>query len=199
MFVDSGDLIEPIRKFQTSKIETPPQVDQLVSSLSASRTATTEDQIDVFLAAPMAAHASEADYQSARSETMKVYDAFREHCGFNVYCALAHCPTMQSFEALDVSVIKDLRAIKHAKYFVLLFPRKITSSVLFEAGYALALRKFSLYFVSRREDLPYMMQDAASIFRDVRMLELPCSSSSDSIVSAIRTNKEQLFMLASTL
>ena len=200
MFVNPTELIVPISKFQSCRVETPSQIEQLVATLAARRPASATDDIDVFLAAPMAAHDSDAEYQATRNEVMKVHDAFIQECNFKVYCALAHCPTMKSFEALDVSVIKDLRAIKDAKYFVLLYPQKITSSVLFEAGFALALRKFSLYFVARRQDLPYMMQDAASIFRDVRLHELPAFAvSADCIVDDIRTNKEQLFMLRNSI
>jgi hypothetical protein len=199
MFVEPRELIEPINKYQTFKIETAQGQERLLRSLKERCPVSVKQEIDVFLAAPMAAHESEAAYQSARTEVMKVYDAFREHCGFSLYCALAHCPTMESFDALDVSVIKDLKAIKNAKYFVLLYPTKLTSSVLFEAGFALSLRKFSLYFVTQREDLPYMMQDAASVFQDVRLHELPCFLSFDSIVADIRKNKKQLFVLKDAL
>jgi hypothetical protein len=148
---------------------------------------------DIFLAAPMAAYQNEDEYQAARSEVLKVCDAFREHCGFNVYCAVEQCLTMKSFQAADVSVRVDLKAIRNAQNFVMLYPKKMSSSILFEAGFALAIRKYSLYFAANRKDLPYMLQDAASVFPDVYMHELPCSSNYDCIVDEIRINKKDLF------
>jgi len=187
-YVKHDDLIDSIKQFQGVVIETPKQIDEFVKTLADSKESLSPELCDVFLAAPMAAYETEEEYQASRSEVMKVYDTLQDKCDFKVYCALSHCPTKKSFEARDVSVKKDLAALSHADYFVLLYPRKITSSVLFEAGYALAQKKRSVYFVSNRNDLPYMMQKAASVYRYVIDHELPCENNLDSVVHAIEIN-----------
>lgn len=150
---------------------------------------------DAFLSSPMAAYSSEQQYQSARSEVLKVYNAFRDHCGFKVYCAAEQCPTMSSFQAADVSVKLDMKAIRNSRNFVLLYPKKMSrTSVLFEAGFALAVRKCSLYYVADRQDLPFMMREAVGAFPDVCLHELPaCRRNFDCIAEEIRINKKDLF------
>jgi hypothetical protein len=183
---------------QLSEEDLPPQlrgnlwasdIDQLTQAIKEA----CDDLLDVFIAAPMAAYGSENEYQAARAEVLKVISALRDHCGLRVYCAVESCPTMKSFQIADVSVKKDFKAIRKAHNFVLIYPKKILSSVILEAGFALALRKFSVYFVTNRKDLPFMLQDAAGAFRDVALEELDCSSDYNGIVDAIHNNGKELF------
>jgi hypothetical protein len=152
-----------------------------------------EQTFDVFVATPMAALESEDDYQGLRSEVLKVCNAFRDYCEFTVYCAVEQCPTMKSFQTTGVSIMKDFKNIRNSSNFVMLYPKKILSSILVEAGFALAIRKYSLYFAAKRGDLPFMLQDAQRVFSDVSLVELPCSSNYDCIVEVIRNNKRDLF------
>lgn len=184
---------------ELKKSELPPQfkgnlwtanAGKLVKSI---RSSYEEEKYDVFLAVPMAAYDNEKDYQTARAEVLKVCEAFREHCNYQVYCAVEQCPTMKSFETADVSVKVDLKAIRQSHNFVMLYPRKILSSILLEAGFALAIRKYSLYFANDSKDLPYMLQAVSSVFPDACLEEQPCSTNYDLIVDKIRINKHHLF------
>lgn len=152
-----------------------------------------KDSYDVFLASPMAAYDSDEEYEKAYAEVVKVCEAFRSDCEFEVYSAVEKCPTKRSFEAADVSVKIDLKAIRNSQYFVMLYPRKIASSILLEAGFALALRKNSVYFVNNRDDLPFMLREVSGVFPDVSLQEQSCSSNYDEIVNTIRINKRRLF------
>jgi hypothetical protein len=152
-----------------------------------------DQEYDVFIATPMAALETEEDYQRARLEVLKVCDAFRQHCGLSVYCAVEQCPTMRAFQTSKVSIKKDLKAIRKSHYFVMLYPTKILSSILVEAGFALATRKCSLYIAAKREEMPFMLQDAESAFSDVSLIELPITSNYDCIVDVIRNNGLDLF------
>lgn len=150
-------------------------------------------EYDVFIATPMAALENEDDYQRVRREVIKVCEAFRKHCGFTVYSAIEQCASMKAFNTAGVSIKKDLKAIRKSRYFVMLYPRKILSSILIEAGFALALRKHSLYFASERESLPFMLHDAESAFPDVSLIELPMASNYDCVVDVISNNGKDLF------
>ncbi len=75
----------------------------------------------------------------------------------------------------------------------MLYPQKMASSVLFEAGFALALDKYSLYFAADRTELPFMLREAAGVFARVRIHEVPCLTNYDCIVDVIRINQHKLF------
>lgn len=114
---------------------------------------------DVFLSTPMAAYASDADYKAGRAEFKKVFDALKDKCGLSVYWASEKIESIDDFQTQDVSAQDDLEALKQSRRFALLYPQKLPTSALFEAGYALALDLESHYFVREREDLPFLMRE----------------------------------------
>lgn len=124
---------------------------------------------DVFFSTPMAAFADDASYRSARAEFKKVFDALKQDCGLSVYWAAENIESMSDFDTLDVSVLDDLKALQESHCFVLIYPQKIPTSALFEAGYALALNRFSHYFVRNRDDLPFLMRELAGSNPNVRI------------------------------
>lgn len=149
---------------------------------------------DVFLAAPMAGYDNNEQYVAKRKEIMKVFKALKAYCDYKVYCAVAECETMDEFNAMDVSVTDDLSAIRESRCFVMLYPARLPSSVIFEAGYALALEKFSVYFCTRREDLPFMLRDLGEVSKNVRLHEEKTMGSNfDSVENRIRIDKAKLF------
>jgi hypothetical protein len=149
---------------------------------------------DLFLSAPMAAYENNEQYRASRAEVKKVFDAFKDYCEFKIYWSGEEIENIWDFDTQDASIINDLRAVKQSKYFCLIYPEKIVTSALFEAGYALAYNKFSVYFVKKRSDLPFLMRDAGSVFTNVRIHNGDDWESSDDIVRVIRRNREQLFI-----
>ncbi|MEQ1622958.1 MAG: alpha/beta hydrolase [Methylococcales bacterium] len=116
---------------------------------------------DVFLSSAMAGLKTEADYQTYRTEALNLDNILKTHCGSNsVYYAGRDLKTMAMFEAQNLSLQEDFNALKDSRYFMLVYPKKIVSSVLFEAGWALAMGKPSVYFVHKRDDLPFLMAQA---------------------------------------
>ena len=114
---------------------------------------------DVFLSTPMASYASDAEYRAGRADFKKVFDALKEKCGLSVYWASEKIESIDDFDTQDVSAQEDLDALKKSRRFVLLYPQKLPTSALFEAGYALALNCESHYFVHQRGDLPFLMRE----------------------------------------
>lgn len=123
---------------------------------------------DVFLSTPMAAFSTDAEYRGARAEFKKVFDALKG-CGLSVYWAAENIEKMSDFDTLDVSVLDDLKALQESARFVLIYPQQIATSALFEAGYALALNRFSHYFVRDRDDLPFLMRELGGSNSSVRI------------------------------
>jgi pimeloyl-ACP methyl ester carboxylesterase len=116
---------------------------------------------DVFLAIPMAGLDTEEKYQSYRSQALAIEKCLHDSCGFrSIFYAGRNLETKEKFEAEDFSLSQDLVALRRSKYFMLVYPEKVISSVLFEAGLAVALGKPSVYFIRDRSSLPFLMKMA---------------------------------------
>jgi hypothetical protein len=124
---------------------------------------------DVFLSTPMAAFATDAEYRSGRAQFKKLFDSLTRDCGLSVYWAAEKIESMSDFDTLDISVLDDLKALQESRRFALVYPKKMATSALFEAGYALALNRFSHYFVRDRDDLPFLMRELAGSSPNVRI------------------------------
>jgi hypothetical protein len=147
-----------------------PNLDQTLKSAAAKATPSARKfRFDVFLSAPMAAFASDDDYKAARADIKKVFDALTVKCKLRVYWAAEKVESMSDFDTLDVSVLDDLKALDDSRNFLLLYPEKLVTSALFEAGYALALKRHSHYFVRDRQHLPFLMRELAGSVEDVHI------------------------------
>ncbi len=129
---------------------------------------------DVFLAMAMAGLDSDERYQNYRGQAWQIVNWLNAYCGFrSVFCAGCNLETKEKFEAEDFSLSEDLAALRRSKYLMLVYPERITSSVLFEAGLAVALGKPSVYFIRDPGSLPFLMKKAeqASLPAGVRIYE----------------------------
>jgi len=126
-------------------------------------------QFDVFLSTPMAAFSTDAEFQKGRAQFKKIFDALKQDCGLSVYWAAEKIESISDFDTLDISVLDDLKALQQCRRFVLVYPQKLVSSALFEAGFALALNRFSHYFVRDRGDLPFLMREIPVSNSNVRI------------------------------
>lgn len=130
-----------------------------------------EHKYDVFLSVPMAA-VGDALYAEYRSAALEVNDCLQKHCNKkNIYYAGLNIAAKTDFDPEDAAALDDLEAVSQSKYFVMIYPKKVASSVLFEAGMALALAKKSIYFVRDRNHLPFLMQKAEQAFKEVKLYE----------------------------
>jgi hypothetical protein len=124
---------------------------------------------DVFLSTPMAAFPTDAEYKKGRAEFKKLFDSLKQDCGLSVYWAAEKIESMADFDTLDISILDDLNALEKSRSFVLVYPEKLVTSALFEAGYALALNCFSHYFVRDRSVLPFLMREIPGSNPNVRI------------------------------
>lgn len=168
---------------------------QLEPKLTAAVAATHKQDFDhdVFLSTPMASFASDAEYRNYRANVMKVFKAIKEGCGYRVYWAAENIETMSDFDTLDVSVNDDLSALAGSRCFVLIYPEKLASSALFEAGYALANGLHSHYFVENRDNLPFLMRELAGPIPNVRIHTRSDWKDYDDLARKIIRNKDKWF------
>ena len=144
---------------------------------------------DVFLAAPMAALSNE-DFKIVSGKIMEIKRILEVECNFqSVFYAGNNMLDQKDFDSADISIDTDINAIKDSKYFVLIYPDKIVSSVLFEAGIALALGKPSFYF-GNPKNFPFLMREANNKFSFVK---IHSADNLEEIILCIKKNRNKLF------
>ncbi|MEG1523362.1 MAG: hypothetical protein RR455_13015 [Bacteroidales bacterium] len=57
-----------------------------------------------------------------------------------------------------IHLTDDFEALKKSKEYILIYPKKLASSVLLELGCALCMKKMVTIFVKSVEDLPYLVK-----------------------------------------
>jgi transcriptional regulator with XRE-family HTH domain len=118
-------------------------------------------EADVFLASPMAALGTAADYDTVRKSALELCTVLENYCQFSVYYGGRDLPSDDEFEAPDFAAETNFRVLEACRYFVLMTTEGVhtrPSSVWVEAGYALALQKPSLYLVTDPSMLPYALR-----------------------------------------
>lgn len=147
---------------------------------------------DVFVSSPMSSFPSEDDYQEHRHEVHKVVDILRTTCGFaRVYWASERFTATTEFEEKNIAFEKDSLALRRSARFLLIYPPVLPSSVLVEAGMALAWEKPSVYWYDKKATLPFML-DQAGQARGAKSIVYGYSTI-DEIVQHFRINKGAAF------
>ncbi len=148
---------------------------------------------DVFIASAMAGLETEEQYQQQRKDVLELQRLLKDTCNFqSIFYAGRNLESKAEFEAQDIALEDDVRALSESKYFLLLYPQKLVSSVIFEAGLALALGKPSVYFVRERNHLPFLMAKAeqASLMTRVKIYEY---ATRDDIAKLIKIHGARLW------
>lgn len=150
---------------------------------------------DVFLASPMAALKTDNDYQQYRNGALAIEKALQKHCGFtSVFYAGRNIPSKAAFEAAGDSLSEDFEALQSSRHFLLIYPEQKASSVIYEAGMALAMGKPSVYVTNHRRDLPFLLQQAPQAFDQVRVKIYDGCPGVNEIVNLIKNNGRSLFL-----
>lgn len=151
-------------------------------------------QYDVFLASPMAALDSQEAYSRYHEDTLKVEQALIEHCGAtSVFYAGRGIKDISEFQGQAQSLYDDYKALKESRYFMMFYPEKKLSSVIYEAGMALALGKPAVYFVHETKHLPFLMQQAQQAFPRVRVTIHDQCDTADKVIRRIEQAGRWLF------
>jgi len=142
-------------------------------SVSSSKEARAKNQyrFDIFISAPLAGLSTDEAISADHEQIARVVALLEGQFDFSVFWAGRNIQRKADFEAADLSAKNDIAAILDSKYFLLVYPDKIASSVLFEAGIALRGCLTSIYFVRDRAHLPFLMTQASQAFANVRTYE----------------------------
>jgi hypothetical protein len=167
-----------------------------VGSVHPRRPTPIKFEYDVFVASPMAGYNNKAKYEDQLKDTLAIISALQSYCGIKtVYYAGMKITSVDEFEPTDIAAEIDLEAIRKSRTFVMLYPEEIVTSVLFEAGFALALGRTSVYFVKDREHLPFLMRSAPMLSRDFPDVKIYSCEDHTQIVKTIASSGKQLLSI----
>lgn len=174
------------------KSKDQPEYSWIVNRLSKCKK---QYRYDVFVAAVMAGHSSDDTYKESRLEVLAISDHLEKKGLKKVYYAGKKLESANDFEPKSLALEADLDALICSRYFLLYYPDKVVSSVLYEAGIALAHGKPSVYFVTDRDHLPFLMQQSgqANIKPGVRIFQ---ADNIDQVVQRIDSHGEELWKKA---
>lgn len=146
---------------------------------------------DLFVSAPMAAFDTEKEFQSSRNAILDIVRGIKKYCKFkDVFYAGEEIESHKDFESEDLSVIEDYDACFRSKYYILIYPQKIATSALIELGWAMAHKKPIVIFTKKRDDLPFLVKNADSVFANLRIYEYKTSSD---ITNRFYANGNEIF------
>jgi hypothetical protein len=149
---------------------------------------------DVFLASPMAALDKKPLFDKQRAEVTRIKDALRKYAGVTSIYDSGEGLKFGKWEPKDFAADIDLEALRTSRYFILVYPEKIVSSVLFEAGAAIGMGKPGIYIVTDSEKgLPYLMQQMNNLPRRYPQVRIWECEDIDRIVARIELSGKQIF------
>ena len=144
---------------------------------------------DVFLSCPIAGMKTDVRFQKVRAEALSICECLEKDCQFQVFFVGREVERPTNFTEADLFTARNIRALEQSQYFLLYYPEQVVSSVLAEAGMALALKKRSVYFVRERRHLPFMLRKA-ECFASVKVSEF---KSINRVLTVIRNFRKNLF------
>lgn len=126
--------------------------------------ATDHIRYDLFVAAPMAAFKSEAQFNRSRRSILSMIGKIREQTSIQrIYYAGESIGCSENFDQPMTAFDEDLSALTASAHFLLIYPEKIATGALVELGYAIAEKKPVLILTRDTEDLPYFLKGSANI------------------------------------
>ena len=150
-----------------------------------------ERKYDLFVSVPMAAFDTTTEYEAFRSATLDCIRGIKNSCAFSdVFYAGQGLGSFEEFESEDLSVAQNYSALKNSSNFLLIYPKKLPTSALIELGWAMVMNKPIIIFSKGRDELPYLMKNADSIYKNIAIYEYKKSSDIQKRFSA---NKRKLF------
>lgn len=143
----------------------------------------------IFIGSPMAS-VKEDTYEDIRKDVLKLKKVLIDECGFQDVYYPGEVIKGIDWEGQEKAILNDFKTLKESEHYVFVYPKKVTSSILMEMGYAIALSKNTLIFTQSRKSLPYMLQQADKAIPSIRIYEYKEFSE---ILSLVKGNGESLF------
>jgi hypothetical protein len=166
---DLKDLLESIRRIGKLAYRDAADVQAaLAAYVTAVASARIPGMVDVFISCPMTSLADD-EYARMRQTIETLTDAIFAR-GYTAYSAVRRIADA-GVDPESVAAERDLPALTTARNYIMIYPKKLLSSCLLEAGYALVAGIPSVYFVRSDDDLPYLLRGAVESFRNTRRVK----------------------------
>lgn len=153
---------------------------------------------DLFLASPMAAFEDTAAFQRQRADIARIKEALRAHAKVGSIYDAGEKIGSSGFNPQDVAAEDDLEALRLSRTFLLIYPQKIASSVLFEAGYAIGMGKPAIYVTPATATLPFLMQQLSNLSRGYPQVRIWECADTDALVQRIAKSGARMFCADAT-
>ena len=108
----------------------------------------------IFIATPISGFDNWHEYESFRINILTLIEMLRQ-LNYHVWSEIELVGSNSEYDTPEQSVKKDIQKIKSSDIFILIHPRKMQTSTLFELGYAFSLSK-DIIIVGEERNLPYM-------------------------------------------
>lgn len=128
----------------------------------------------VFLSAPISASDTH-DYDLYNHTIIELkYQLLKLPSIDEVFYAGEGLKDNNDFESPESALIEDIGELRDADIFLFIYPKKIATSAIFEAGVAFELKKRLFFYHKKNEELPYLMRgiNDAHIFEYKKLSEI---------------------------
>lgn len=150
-------------------------------------------EYDVFLAVPMAAFETDKEYEESRDDILEIMSSIRQFCGLQrIFYAGEDIKTKKEFDPEDMAYLGNFEKLYKSRFFVMMFPKKIVSSVLIEVGYALAIDLPILILIKNQNDLPYILKRLPQASGKIKIYEY---KDRDDIKNIFSKHGKNIFLL----
>jgi len=167
---DMRDLLESVCRIGNLSYRSPEAIQIAMDAYLETVTATgIPGMHDVFISCPMTSVPG-PEYERLRATIESLTTAIVAR-GYSAYSAAGRISKPERADPEAIAAEKDLPALIASRNFVMIYPGKLLSSCLLEAGYALVAGTPSVYFVKTDDDLPYMLRGAVESFRNARRVK----------------------------
>lgn len=137
--------------------------------VSTSRLRDATEYHDVFLSTPMTSFQKSDQWPSHREEFQKILTAIRKRAGLSkYYFSGENMLDDTSFDPAPIGAFKDLSALQRSRRFIMIYPERVPTSCIAEAGIALAKKMPSVYFFRDQGHLPYALTQVNQVYSFVK-------------------------------
>lgn len=146
----------------------------------------------VFIGAPMAS-LKEDEYIALREHILPIKEAIEKSCGIrNVHYPGTQISDSSVYDGEEKAILENYKVMKESEFLLFIYPEKITSSVLTEIGYGIALSKKIIIFTHSRNALPYMLRESDKVISNLKIYTYERYGD---IIHKIETNGPAFFSL----
>jgi hypothetical protein len=149
---------------------TGPSGEEISTTVPKERSSSDEElKYGAYISTPMDGFQDDAKFETHRKDILKLIDFIENESDIGaVFCALSTIENKSKFESEDIAFMLNFDRIVKSKYFILILPEKVYSSVFIEVGIAIALGKKCVFFLPKQKStddnaVPFLLRGISNI------------------------------------